>query len=81
MPSSSETSLSENPFNVEFKINHNRNTVKAFFQEHEESQACMGVGKDKIHVVNAFGLPWGLIISVYDTGPNAFQEVRMSYDK
>jgi len=53
----------------------------------------MGVGKDnstlfltsepqlEIHVVNAFGLPWGLIISVYDTGPNAFQEVRMSYDK
>ncbi len=81
-------------FSIVDRINHNGTTVKAFFQKHKESQTHEGEGKDygtlfptsesqpgEINVVNAFGLPSGLIILIYDPGPDAFKEVRMSYNK
>jgi hypothetical protein len=33
MPSSCQTSLSENPFNIVLRINQNGTTVKAFFSK------------------------------------------------
>ena len=81
-------------FSICNRVNHNGTTVKAFFQKHKESQTREGAGKDygtlfvtsesqpgEIHVLNAFWLPSGLIILIYYPGPNAFKEVRMSYDK